>query len=162
MLKFYDNEYSFVRVERLRIYLTKEFKYCTLTCTLVGGGSKRLFHPHCKMDLYLGEGEEGGRDSAHCGFYQDTKTFYLKSGVTPCWLVQVCFSPKFGSWKQIYIYIYIYILRDFLIPGIAPCYVELMSTSICRSKRLSLWTRPGPRHNIHWKSHREAAKTTIR
>ena len=37
MLKFYDNEYSFVKMERLRIYLTNELKYCTLTCTLVRG-----------------------------------------------------------------------------------------------------------------------------
>ena len=54
---------------------TNEFKYCTfqvLTCTLVGGV---LFPPHCKMDLYFGE---GGRDSVHCGFYQDTKNVYLK------------------------------------------------------------------------------------
>ena len=76
MQKFYDNEYSFVKVERLRIYLTSEFKYCTLTCTLVGGGNKRLFPPHCKMDLYFGEG--GGEGSVHCGFYQDTENFYLK------------------------------------------------------------------------------------
>ena len=34
--------------------------------------------PHCKMDLYFGGGGEGGRDSVHCGFYQDTKNFYLK------------------------------------------------------------------------------------
>ena len=72
MQKFYNNEYSFVKVERLRIYLTNEFKYCTLTCTLVGGGNKRLFPPHCKMDLYFGEGGGRGRDSVHCGFYQDT------------------------------------------------------------------------------------------
>ena len=32
-------------MERLRIYLTNELKYCTLTCTLVRGRNKGLF-PH--------------------------------------------------------------------------------------------------------------------
>ena len=102
MQKFYDNEYSFVKVERLRIYLTNEFKYCTLTCTLVGGGNKRLFPPHCKMDLYFGEGgggEEGGILSI-VDSIKTLKTSTLKSGVTPCWLVQVCFSPKFGKFSS--------------------------------------------------------------
>ena len=35
-------------------------------------------------------------------------------------------SSRVQTWKQI--------LRDFLILGIAPCYVELMSTSVRRSK----------------------------
>ena len=39
MLKFYENEYGFIKMEELRI--TSEFKYCTLTCTLVRGGNKR-------------------------------------------------------------------------------------------------------------------------
>ena len=98
MQKFYDNEYSFVKVERLRIYLTNEFKYCTLTCTLVGGGNKRLFPPHCKMDLYFGEG--GGGILSIVDSIKTLKTSTLKSGVTPCWLVQVCFSPKFGKFSS--------------------------------------------------------------
>ena len=110
------------------------------------------------MDLYLG-GEVGGILSIVDSI--NTLTFYLKtSGVTSCWLVQrcrVCFSlpdkPNFVSFhphpqcdcmsnrgnK--------YILRDFLIPGISLCYVELMSTSICRSKLMDpdvLWAS----HNI--------------
>ena len=70
MLKFYDNEYSFVNIERLRIYLTNEFKYCTLTCTLVRGGNKPLF-PH-SVKWTCTSAERGGRDSVQCGFYQDT------------------------------------------------------------------------------------------
>ena len=90
-------------MERLRIYLTNEFKYCTLTCTLVRGRNKRVFPPHFKMDLYLGG---GGRDSVHCGLYQDTNLHLKKSVVTPYLLAlvqrcMVCFSlsdkPKLVS-----------------------------------------------------------------
>ena len=59
MLKFYDNEYSFVNMERLRICLTNEFKYCTLTCTLVRGGNKRLFPHSAKWTCTSGERGEG-------------------------------------------------------------------------------------------------------
>ena len=45
MLQFYENEYGFIKMERLRMYLTNEFKYCTLICTLVRGRNKRVF-PH--------------------------------------------------------------------------------------------------------------------
>ena len=69
MPKFYDNEYSFVKMERLRIYSTNEFKDCTLTCTLVRGGNKQLFPQNAKWGNL---GGRGGRDSFHCGFYQDT------------------------------------------------------------------------------------------
>ena len=110
------------------------------------------------MDLYLG-GDVGGILSIVDSI--NTLTLYLKkSGVTPCWLVQrcrVCFSlPDKPNLVSFHPHPQCdcmsnsgnkYILRDFLIPGIAPCYVELMSISICRSELMDpdvLWAR----HNI--------------
>ena len=83
MLQFYENEYGFIKMERLRMYLTNEFKYCTLICTLVRGRNKRVF-PHTATCT---SGDGGGRgDSVHCGFYQDTNLYLKKSVVTPYWL----------------------------------------------------------------------------
>ena len=84
MLKFYENEYGFIKMERLRIYLTNEFKYCALTCTLVRGRNKRVF-PHTAK-WTCASGERGGRDSVHCGFYQHTNLYLKKSVVMPYWL----------------------------------------------------------------------------
>ena len=93
MLKFYENEYSFVKIEKLRIYLTNEFKYCTLTCTLVRGGNKRLFPHTAKWTCSSGRrGILSIVDSI-----KTLKPSALKSGVTPCWLVQVCFLPNLVS-----------------------------------------------------------------
>ena len=123
-----------------------QFKYCTLTCTLVREGNKRLFPHTAKYTCTSARGEI----LSIVDSIKTLKPSALKSGVTPCWLVQVCFLPNLVSFhphprcdcmskrgnK--------YILRDFLIPGIAPCYVELMTTSICRSKRLILWIQTTP------------------
>ena len=87
-------------MERLTIYLTNEFKYCTLTCPLVIGGNKRLFSHSAKWTCTSGEGGGGGEGGAILSIVDSIKTltFYLKkSGVKPRWLVQVCFSPKFGK-----------------------------------------------------------------
>ena len=46
-------------MEVLRIYLTNEFKYCTLTFTLVRGRNKKVFPHTAKWTLHLG-GEGGG------------------------------------------------------------------------------------------------------
>ena len=92
------------------------------------------------MDLYLrwGGGGGGGEDSVHCGFYQDTSTF-KKAGVMPCWhsaemhgLLFSSIYTKFGKFPSTSQCDCMSrrgnkcILRDFLITGIAPCYVELM------------------------------------
>ena len=69
-------------MERLRMYLTNEFKYCTLICTLVRGRNKRVF-PHTATCT---SGDGGTGDSVHCGFYQDTNRYLKKSVVTPYWL----------------------------------------------------------------------------
>ena len=108
------------------------------------------------MDLYLGG--EGGRDSFHCGFYQDTNLYLKKSAVTPYWLSAemhgLLFSfrqtkvGKFSSTSPVRLHVqkWKHIYRDFLIPGIALCYVEFMSTSIFRSKLMMdpdvLWVKP--------------------
>ena len=64
-----------------RIYLTNEFKYCTLTCIVVRGRKTRLFPRTANWTC------TSVVDSVQCGFYQDTT---LKSSVrvTPCWPVQ--------------------------------------------------------------------------
>ena len=76
MPKFYDNEYSFVKMERLRIYLTNEFKDCTLTCTLVRGRNKQLFPQNAKWTCTSGEG--GGGENLPIVDSIKTLTFYLK------------------------------------------------------------------------------------
>ena len=85
MLKLYENEYGFIKMERLRIYLTNEFKYCTLTCTLVRGRNKRVF-PTLQNGLVLGVGGGGGEGFCPLWFYQDTNLYLKKSVVTPYWL----------------------------------------------------------------------------
>ena len=115
MLKFYENEYGFIKMEELRI--TNEFKYCTLTCTLVRGGNERFF-PTLQNGLVP---QVRGGFSVHCGFYQDTSTF-KKACVMPSRLSAemhgLLFSSiysKFGkfsstspmrldvqTWKQMY------------------------------------------------------------
>ena len=77
MLKFYDNEYGFIKMQKAENFLTHEFKYCTLTCTLVRGGNKDF--PTLQNGLVVSI---------------KTLTFHLKksTGVTCCWLVQRCIS----------------------------------------------------------------------
>ena len=143
MLKFYENEYGFfIEVEGLRIYLTNEFKYCTLTCTLVRGRNKRVFPHTAKWTCTSGR----GKGSVHSGFYQDTNHYLKKSVVTPYWLSAemhgLLFSfremkvGKFSSTSPVRLHVqkWKHIYMDFLIPGIAACYVEFTSTSIFRSE----------------------------
>ena len=57
--------------------------------------------PHCKMDLYFGGGGGGGEGiQSIVDSIKTLKTSTLKSGVTLCWLVQVCFSSKFGKFSS--------------------------------------------------------------
>ena len=146
MLKFYENECGFIKMERLRIYLTNEFKYCTLTCTLVRGRNKRVFPTLQNGLVPRGRGGGGGGGGGILSIVvlsRHLNLYLKKSVVTPYWLsaeCMVCFSlsdkPKLVSFhphpqcdcmsKSGNIYM------DFLIPGIAPCCV--MSTSIFRSK----------------------------
>ena len=64
MLQFYENEYGFIKMERLRMYLTNEFKYCTLICTLVRGRNKRVF-PTLQL-VPRGMGGGGGGEGGFC------------------------------------------------------------------------------------------------
>ena len=121
-----------------------------------------MFSPNCKIDLYLG-GDGGGILSIVDSI--KTLTSYIKkSGVTPCWLVQrcmVCFSlPDKPNLLSFHPHPQCdcmsnrgnkYILTDFFMQGIAPCYVELMSTSNCRSKLMdphALWATPWEQHTL--------------
>ena len=65
-------------MERLRIYLTNEFKYRTLTCPLVIGGNKGLFSHSAKWTCTSGEGGGGGGAILSIVDSIKTLTFYLK------------------------------------------------------------------------------------
>ena len=143
--------------------------YRTLTCTLVREGNKRFF-PHTEKWTST----SGERVLSIVDSIKKLKPSTLRS-LTFCWLVQrymVCFSltdkPKlviFHPHPQCDCMSSRgnkYILMDFLIPGIALCYVQLMSTSICRSHHSWIQTcyelNVGPRHNIRKNPTRQLPK----